>query len=225
MKRIAAFSLLLAICGMPAQAQIIKGAAPGWTLGGDNPQNFQTGTETLKGMPAGKQAAYIKAGSGAACNTSAILYQNISAENYRGKRVRLAARLTGDKIFALQLFIGIIQPTAKIARFYQPVHPAAIGDWKREEAVIDVPADAETMAIGFRMGGPTGTGWIDEVGLDVVGDALPASVQRMWGQTADQINFCRGFPSRTPKLTPSFGSTRNNPLAGQGLGTSRQPWP
>lgn len=221
MKHIVAFSLLLAALGVPAQAQSIAGAAPGWTLGGDNPESYQTGTTALPGMAPGRQVAYLRAADGAACNKSAILYQNVSAENYRGKRVRLEARLGGEDLAVLQLFIGIKQPGAQVARFYQPSNlnqpKMGIWEWGRAEAVIDVPADADIMAIGFRLGGPRGGGWIDEVKFDVVGDKLSASVQRMWGQAADQNNFCRGFPNATPPLNPRFGFSANNLKAGKGL--------
>jgi hypothetical protein len=221
MKPSLALAFLLLASALPSQAETLRGAAPGWTFGGDNPENYETGTETMQGMAAGTQVAFIRAGAGAACNKSAMLYQNISAENYRGKRVRLAARLGGERMATLQLFIGIQQPGAKIARFFQPENlnqpNNGVWEWGRAEAVIDMPADAELFAIGFRLGGPRGAGWIDEVNFDVVGDSLGTTVQRMWGQTADQNNFCRGFPNARPLMKPSFGSSANNPIGGRGM--------
>jgi len=215
MNRALAFGLLLMASALPVKADVATpGIPPGWTFGGANPESYEAGTEVAERMAAGKQAAYIKAASGAGCGTSALLFQTIRADAYRGKRVRLGARLRGEKVTALQLFLGVEQPGGRIQRFFQPQYLTGTWDWTRTEAVMDVPADAEVIALGFRLGGPLGTGWVDEVRFDVVGDALAASTEREWVTAADATNFCRCVPLR---LLPEQSAWRARPVgAGQG---------
>ncbi len=173
MKRTWAMFLLLAA---PALADT-PGAPPGWQLGGNNPAAYETGTAPVAGME-GRQAAYIRAGQDASYSKQAALSQTISAEDYRGKRVRMTTRLKGERVERLQLWVGVDRGVEAI-NGRAPGQPSGVTgtvDWEVHGTVLQVPDNARTITIGVLMRGATGRGWIDAVKFETLAANAPGGI-------------------------------------------------
>jgi hypothetical protein len=97
--------------------------------------------------------------------------QAISAESYRGKRVRLSAKLRGESVrgwTGLYMEIDGEQP-GKILAFdnMQSRAPRGTFDWQAASIVLDVPMEARLIGFGFLQQG-NGTSSAGAIALDVV---------------------------------------------------------
>jgi hypothetical protein len=181
-KRALVLGLLLAACVMPVLAdELTPGAPPGWVFGGDAGK-YEVGTEALSDNP-GRQVAYIKSGSDATCANYSALFQTIRADAYRGKKVRLSARMraVGPKYVwgtdpaptGFDLFLVSQEPAASSPVYRGARNTWINSEWQNFSAVMKVPADATQISFGFRLVGPRAVGWIDAVRFEVVDDAIP----------------------------------------------------
>jgi hypothetical protein len=169
MAALAAFSLL-ALADTPARLP-----AP-WILAGKTPQNYSTGIDPadVDGVHNAKFLRHEKGdGSG-----WATLMQQISAENYVGKRVRFSARVkTQDISNWAGLWLRVDLPGKPGAAFYNSADKPIKGStgWQQRSVVLDVPADARVVAFGV-IGSGTGEVWLDALALEVVGGDVPVDV-------------------------------------------------
>jgi hypothetical protein len=101
--------------------------------------------------------------------------QAVSAEPYRGTRVRLRgyARVSGVSRWA-GLWMRIDGPT--VVPFDNMHDRPFVGtaDWRSADVVLDVPADADAIYIGGLLSG-SGTLWIDEFEFDTVPQSVPTT--------------------------------------------------
>ncbi len=101
--------------------------------------------------------------------------QGISAEPYRGTRVRLRgyARVSDVSQWA-GLWMRIDGPT--VAAFDNMRGRPFMGtaDWTSADVVLDVPADATAIYVGALLTG-SGTLWIDDFEFDSVPQSVPAT--------------------------------------------------
>jgi hypothetical protein len=177
MRRAAAILLVLMASALPAWA--VPGAPPGWAGLGSWPQDYEFGTDAMKGA-VGKQAAYIKArpepkGYGA-------MVQCIKADKYLGQRLRFAARLKTVDAARVQLLMRVDGPPmapgkpARIMSFYNMADRPLQGttDWQSAEVVLDVPAGSINICYGFMLAGK-GEAWADGLSLTRVGLDVPVS--------------------------------------------------
>ncbi len=95
--------------------------------------------------------------------------QSVAADRYRGKRVRLSAWVLTDGRAQPWFGINVTNGEASVGRVDVAVKPS--GAWQHEEAVLDVPASAQSLHFGLLLNGP-GQAWIDDVRLEVVSDAV-----------------------------------------------------
>jgi hypothetical protein len=179
MKRILAFSVVLASLAAPVLADDVAtpGLPRGWQFGG-TPESYEVGTAVMQRMKPGTQVAYIKALPNANCGTYGALFQTISAEKYRGKQVRLSARINkGGSTYAApaaNMFLFVRRPGGPMPVSYGDGGPGTAGDeWWRMVSVVSVPMDAEQIIFGFRLSGPNGNVLVDEVRFETLGDIDP----------------------------------------------------
>jgi hypothetical protein len=180
MRSTLAFVLLLTAFSAPTLGQdaIIPGTPPGWLFGGDY-EKYDVGTAVLPRMKPGTQTAYIKAGPNAECGAYGALFQTISAEQYRGKLLQFSARLFEEGLRGgdFNMFIFVSGPsgdgTVIRARWDTMTKRVADGgsNFRNEALNINVPANAQEITFGFRLTGPGGTGWVDAVRLEAMGEA------------------------------------------------------
>jgi hypothetical protein len=182
MIRICGPALLLALLALSLPACADPGFPKGWGGGTARPQDYEFGTAPTEGA-SGKNAAYIKGRPGAAANAFFSMLQCIRADDYIGKRMRLAARLKTVDSSGEQLFMRVDGPTGangelgKVLGFYnmgdRPIRGTT--DWKTYSVVLDVPQGAAKICFGFILVGGKGEAWADDFSLDAVGKDVPLS--------------------------------------------------
>lgn len=169
MAALAAFSLL-ALAETPP-----KLPAP-WILTGQTPQNYSSGIDTadVDGVRNAKFLRHVQ-GDG---NGWATMMQQVSAQNYAGKRVRFSARVkTQDVSRWAGLWMRVDTQAKPSAAFYNSADKPIKGStgWQQRSVVLDVPADARAVSFGVIDSG-TGQVWLDALALEVVGDDVPVDV-------------------------------------------------
>jgi len=175
--RIFRYAMMLSIlCLGPVRAADAPQA--GWKLEGNGAAQYEVGSE-----PAGspdRHGAFLRARSDLA--PGAQLVQRLPAQAYAGKRVRLSAALKTEGADGAVLAIDVSRDAVTI-----DTRPTAYiygtNDWKNYSAVIDVPADATTVRIGFGLRG-RGTLWADNIGIQPVSAEVSLTpMHYAWGRT------------------------------------------
>jgi hypothetical protein len=125
-------------------------------------------------MPGSAASAAIEAnGSAAGFGT---LMQTISADDFRGGRVRLSVYLRTENAGRAQAWVRVDASDGRVLAFDNMAARAVVGstDWRRHEVVLDVPADAARVAFGFLLA-EKGKVWADSFALERVGTDVPVT--------------------------------------------------
>ncbi|MGA7712120.1 MAG: hypothetical protein WCA81_09475 [Rhizomicrobium sp.] len=159
----ALFAAALLVAGM-AGAEPIKG----WQVAGSAPANYDFGTEHTEGA-AHSKSAFIAAKSAKPYGYGTLM-QMILPDSYRGKRLRLTARIKTANADHAQLWMRIDGPNQKMLGFdNMDSHPVTgTTGWKRYEVVLDVPESSIAIAFGIFLNGG-GKMWADDFRLEPVG--------------------------------------------------------
>lgn len=106
----------------------------------------------------------------------ATLTQMLRADSVRGKRVRLSGFVkTHDVTGSAGLWLRVDGNGGMLAFDNMAARPVrGTRDWTRVSVVLDVPADADGLALGFLMQSG-GEAWIDDMSLEVVGSDVPST--------------------------------------------------
>lgn len=174
MKKLLAYAALVSM--QLVSMQVIAAAPPGWMLAGSDPKNYEFGTDVAK--PAdGKKSAFIKAGPGAGASGFGTLMQMFPADDYRGGRWRLSARMRTQEAVKAQMWMRIDGPDNKLKAFDNMENRPVRGntDWTRYEIVLDVPTDSVAVAFGFFLAGNGGEVWADDFKLERVPLTVPVT--------------------------------------------------
>jgi hypothetical protein len=102
------------------------------------------------------------------------LSQGISAQNYRGQRLRFSARVRTENVTNWAGLWMRVDRAGKPVAFYNSVDKPIRGttNWQDRSVVLDVPADADTIVFGVIDSGK-GQVWIDSLALQPVGQEVP----------------------------------------------------
>jgi hypothetical protein len=174
------FVTTLAAASLLLLSQPVSAAVPeGWFANGSALSDFTVVTDravTYQGHPS------VSVGSKKTdSNGFAGLMQQSSANDYQGKRVRLAAYLrtrdvVGDGTRGAHMWFRVDGPNGKMLGFdnmdSRPVRGNT--EWTKYEIVLDVPRESVGLAYGFFLNG-TGTVWATSFGLEEVSKAVPAT--------------------------------------------------
>jgi hypothetical protein len=147
----------------------------GWTLAGSRPQDYDVGT-TAATATSGKVGAYLKCVAEQA-NGFGTLMQEVSADAYHGKRVRLSANAKASDV---QGWAGLwmrvdgdgSRPLAFDNMGNRPIKGTT--DWKRYEVVLDVADQATAVAFGILLTGK-GSVEVDTFRIEVVDASVPTT--------------------------------------------------
>jgi hypothetical protein len=142
---------------------------PGWIAAGDHPTDYDMGVDKTV-LHDAKPSAYIKSivdetkGFG-------TLMQTISAEQYRGKRLRVSGYVKSEDVnrwTGLWMRVDGSQRGQVLA--FDNMQSRAITattDWKRYEVVLDVAPEAQRIAFGVLLVGK-GRVFVNGLGLEPV---------------------------------------------------------
>lgn len=168
----AARCLVLALIVVPALA---SAAAPeGWYLAGNDPKAYETATDATVSHGGKKSACLASVSESKGFGT---LMQDIDAEPYRGKRLRLSAWL---KVSEVKDWAGLwmrVDGSAQKSLAFDNMQKRALKgtmDWARYDIVLDVPDEAVGVYYGVLVQG-AGKLWLDDVQLGIVDRSVPVT--------------------------------------------------
>ena len=146
-----------------------------WIVAGQSPSEYRAVVDN-SGRHSGPGEKSLRHASGDG-NSWATLMQQVSAENYRGKRIRFQANVkTADVSQWAGLWMRIDTPSKYNAAFYNSMDKPIKGttDWQTRSVILDVPADASAVSFGVIHAGK-GQVWIDALTLKPVGSDVAVS--------------------------------------------------
>lgn len=141
-----------------------------WGITGKNPDKFTAGVDQSDGF---KGAKFLRNKSDDP-SAWASLYQQISAQNYLGQRIRFHGRVRTADIGNWAGLWMRIDGAGRTLAFYNSQDKPIKGttEWQERSVVLDVPTDAASIVFGV-IGNGKGTVWIDRLGFDAVGKDVP----------------------------------------------------
>lgn len=149
----------------------------GWTLAGNAPQDYELGLASSGMSLASKKVGQIRSKTDAKGEGFGTVMQKISAQDYRGQRVRFSAQLRVHEVEnGAGLWFRVDGADGKVLAFDNMQSRPVVGtqNWKRYDVVIDVPKNGEAIAFGILLIGK-GTLGFDELRFDKVGDDVPTT--------------------------------------------------
>jgi hypothetical protein len=168
----------LAAASIVALAQPHRELDGAWGKSSETPERYEIGVDDT-GYGRSEGAKYIrhKTGRPAGQNEWATLMQTISADDYRGRRVRFSAQVrTRDVSSWAGLWMRVDRPDGQRTLYNSQDRPIrGTTHWQRRSVVLDVAPDATDIGFGVIDEG-TGQVWIDDLKLEVVGDDVPVDV-------------------------------------------------
>lgn len=172
----------------------------GWFPAGSRPLDYEMGPTTTEGMirPTGFR---IQARPDASREGFGTLMRWAAGVPWRGKRLQLSARMKGENVDRLQLWLRADSSAPAVVAFYnmddRPVRGTS--DWRRYTVVLDIPEEAQRLAFGFFVLGGRGTGWAEDFHVEEVGREVPVS--RMPSPSFQQAPSLQRAPSleRAPR--------------------------
>lgn len=193
------FYLLVMLPLLWSSAALSAGEPPlGWTLEGpEAAQNYDVGTEAVSGAK-GARSAFLRARSVAP--TPADLMQVFAAQDYAGKRVRLAGSLRSQGARGAYLFITTSRD-GDMLDIQKTLPIRETSDWKNYDVVVDVPREATVIKIGFAVQGK-GTVWVDDLSFSPVSRDVPATAD--WVFTAQPLS---GYKSGSEQVEGAPGES------------------
>ena len=159
--------------GTSTENKITTDAPKGWHKNGDRPESYEVGLDPTQSHRA-PVSAYI------ASNAPKIegfggMMQTFKADAFKGKRVQFSAWIkTVDIAESANLWLRVDGPAGRPIRFdnIQSRAPRGTTDWKQFSAVLDVPAEATNIAMGFFVKG-TGKAWFNDPQFTEVDSSVP----------------------------------------------------
>lgn len=190
--RVAALAVALA-AGSDALAQ----APAGWFAAGTRPGDYEFGVdeqasarsrdrfltgkqESYQGrnLQLAERSAFIRGKPQATPAGFATLMQSISAESWRGKRVRLTAKVRTRGVQRAQMWMRVDGHNRQVLAFDSMSQRPITGSrpWRSYSIVLDVPRSATSISYGFLLSG-RGTVWADDFRVQAVDANVPVTAQ------------------------------------------------
>ena len=144
-----------------------SGPPKGWVFGGNASHLYQTWTDVAQELPVGRRCSIIAAGPDMKTLTHiahgsvsspefATVMQSVSAEAYRGKRIRFSAQLSTVEVAGqAALWMRVDGQNGKVLSFDNMASRPVSGtkSWQRYDVVLDVPAESASIVFGFLLAG------------------------------------------------------------------------
>ena len=168
----------------------------GWGGGGEGYDLVRDEAEKHSGNASGLIRATASPGP------FATFTQGIQAEPYKGKRLKLSGwvKVAGvDRQAGLWMRVDgkEASPLAFDNMGGRPIR-GTLG-WKKYDIVLDIPAGAEEIYLGFLMSGP-GRAWVDDLALEVVGKDVAPTGMEVQPQPREAPLTSSGLPAEPRNL-------------------------
>ncbi len=175
-----------------------------WTFGGNAVNRYRTWTDIAQGLSGGGRCSIIEAmwhsstgthlrSPDVPANQFATVMQAISAQDYRGKRVRFSAQLSSVEVVGQAgLWMRVDGENGKVLKFddmgSRPVNGTT--SWTGYDVVLDIPVESAVIQFGYLLAGE-GKVKAAAFRLEVVDASTPA--------TAADVPKAKEDLSKTPR--------------------------
>jgi len=172
---------------LPSSRAAEAASPEGWFLAGSHRGDYETGTDPAV-HHTGSGSGFLKAKPTASPAGFGTLMQMVSAEKYRGKRVRLSGWVKANGVTDWAgLWMRVDGQDGSLAFDNMQDRPIrGTHEWKRFEVVLDVADGARGIAFGILLAGGKGQVWLDDVQLEVVAAEVPTTGGEMSATTHAQ---------------------------------------
>lgn len=157
----------------PVIALVPEPPLDGWNVG--NTSDYRVGADTSV-RHGGASSGHITARTSSPGGFSAF-NQGVRPDAYRGKRVRYSAFVKTRNVQGSGAGLWMrVDGNGGVMAFDNMMRRAMTGstDWTRVSVVLDVPADAAGIAIGFLLAS-AGEAWVDDASFEIVGSDVPST--------------------------------------------------
>lgn len=156
------FSLLTAACALFLSAQ----APQGWYLGGGMAESYEASVDR-ENKRSGGASGHLKSKVIEPATKFGNLMQTISAEQFRGKKVRLTGyvKTAGNPDGAFMWLRADTPANSRLDNMADRLIRETT-DWRKSEIIMDVPQNAVALALGFALNGK-GELWVDDVSFEI----------------------------------------------------------
>ncbi len=151
----------------------------GWHIAGNQPKKYEMGLDKGAG-PNGKNVATIRSIKKKIYGFGTLMQQSLP-DKYLGKRVRMIGYMKSAHVdmwaaFWFRVDRADTKETHQSLSFDNMQDRPVKGttDWKKYEIVLDVPADASSLAYGALLAG-TGQVWFDNIDFEIVDNSVPTT--------------------------------------------------
>ncbi len=166
-----------------------SGPPKGWNFVSNVQRYYETWTDIAQGLPVGtrflgiRRAPYVATGTNLSRMAAvpaaefATVMQGISADKYRGRRIRLSAQLSTREVAGqAALWMRIDGQNGKVLGIDRMATRAITGttNWNRQEIVLDVPSETATIEVGVLLAG-SGEVMAAQFKLDAVDASTPVT--------------------------------------------------
>lgn len=153
-----------------------KSHVKGWFLSGSHPFNYTMGIDR-KVFHTGAGSGYVKSISTESPNEFATMMQEINAEKYIGKRMKLSGFLKAENVSGFCGFwMRVDNAFQEVLQFDNMGNRPVTGstEWSHQLIVLDVLAGSAVISFGVLLNG-TGQVWIDELKFEEVDRSVPTT--------------------------------------------------
>ena len=168
MRRLLLLAGLLGASLVPCVAAM-DGPPTGWLMAGSQPQNYKSGVDA-------NGTAFLQSKSEANAKGFGTMMQTISADDYKGKRVRFSATVRSENLAGWAGLWMRVDQGAKTVSFDNMQTRSIKGttDWTTYEVVLDVPKDATNISFGALVDS-SGEIWLRGAEFVPVGAEVPTT--------------------------------------------------
>jgi hypothetical protein len=170
------------------------------------PAEYVIGTTITEGM-AGSEALVIAARRNASSEGRAGAMRTIPVEDgWRGKMVRLSARMKSSGVYRAQLWLYAARPTP-VRRWQASYRHSSLrdgaNDWCRMAFELRIPEDATSLSYGLSLSGGEGAVWADSFTVQMVERSMPRRMDscRPARQLGDGLLWGASSLNPAPELT------------------------
>ncbi|HXP67028.1 MAG TPA: hypothetical protein VN815_16240 [Steroidobacteraceae bacterium] len=141
---------VLCLSGLGALVATRAEIPTGWMVAGSAPKDFEFSRDPNESWQ-GHNSALISAKPGVVSNGFGTLMQTISAEDYRGGRLRLSGYLKTRDAVRAQMWMRVDATDRSVASFDNMDSRPITGttDWTRYDIVLNAPSNSADVAFGF----------------------------------------------------------------------------
>lgn len=155
----------------------------GWILAGSRPQDYMSGADTEVVLQ-GARSGYLASRPGVDGAGFGTMMQTVSADQYRGSRVRFRASVKALNVTGWAgLWMRVDGKRLGMPLAFDNMQSRSIkgtSDWTTYDVVLDVPQGAVDVAFGILLDGK-GQVWIDGASLQAVDPSVPTTGGAMPG--------------------------------------------